>query len=76
MGTAAPVAWGVWLSKTLPHDAEAGGGLMVATIQLAITLGAGVGGALFDAVGWWATFVFGALLLAGSAGLAWVARKA
>ena len=76
VGTAAPVAWGVWLSKTLPHDAEAGGGLMVATIQLAITLGAGVGGALFDAVGWWATFVFGALLLAGSAGLAWVARKA
>lgn len=76
VGTAAPVAWGVWLSKTLPHDAEAGGGLMVATIQLAITLGAGVGGALFDAVGWWATFAFGALLLAGSAGLAWVARKA
>lgn len=75
VGTAAPVAWGVWLSKTLPHDAEAGGGLMVATIQLAITLGAGVGGTLFDAVGWWATFVFGALLLAGSAALAWAAQR-
>nr|WP_315185555.1 MFS transporter [uncultured Albidiferax sp.] len=76
VGTAAPVAWGVWLSKTLPQDAEAGGGLMVATIQLAITLGAGVGGALFDTVGWWATFALGALLLAGSAVLAWAARKA
>nr|WP_315243612.1 MFS transporter [uncultured Albidiferax sp.] len=76
VGTAAPVAWGVWLSKTLPQDAEAGGGLMVATIQLAITLGAGVGGALFDAVGWWATFALGALLLTGSALLAWAAQRA
>lgn len=74
VGTAAPVAWGVWLSKTLPQDAEAGGGLMVATIQLAITLGAGVGGALFDSVGWWAPFALGALLLAGSAALAWAAQ--
>ncbi|WP_295952285.1 MFS transporter [Rhodoferax sp.] len=76
VGTAAPVAWGVWLSKTLPQDAEAGGGLMVATIQLAITLGAGVGGALFDAVGWWSTFALGALLLTGSAMFAWAAWRA
>lgn len=76
VGTAAPVAWGVWLSKTLPHDAEAGGGLMVATIQLAITVGAGLGGALFDAVGWWSTFTLGALLLTGSAALAWAAWRA
>ncbi|SDO28642.1 MFS transporter, DHA1 family, purine ribonucleoside efflux pump [Rhodoferax sp. OV413] len=73
IGTAAPVAWGVWLSKTLPHDAETGGGLMVAAIQLAITLGAGLGGALFDAMGWWSTFALGAMLLAGSAVLAWAA---
>nr|WP_315231092.1 MFS transporter [uncultured Albidiferax sp.] len=73
VGTAAPVAWGVWLSKTLPHDAEAGGGLMVAAIQLAIALGADLGGALFDAVGWWSTFALGALLLTGSAVLAWAA---
>jgi hypothetical protein len=26
IGTAAPVAWWTWLSRTLPHDAEAGGG--------------------------------------------------
>jgi len=39
-GTAAPVAWWTWLSKALPDDAEAGGGLMVAVIQMAIAAGA------------------------------------
>src|SRR5439155_17653542 len=48
IGTAAPVAWWMWMSKVLPDEAEAGGGLMVAVIQLAITLGASVGGLLFD----------------------------
>jgi len=50
LATAAPVGWWTWLSKTMPHEAEAGGGLMVAIIQLAIMLGAIVGGVLFD--GW------------------------
>ncbi|MEI1251421.1 MFS transporter [Rhizobium aouanii] len=68
--TAAPVGWGTWLSRTMPHDAEAGGGLQVATIQLAITLGASIGGALFDSSGWWTAFLFAAVLLAGSALLA------
>lgn len=40
IGTAAPVGWWTWLSEALPDDAEAGGGLMVAVIQLAITAGA------------------------------------
>jgi len=75
VATPAPVAWGLWLSKTLPEDAEVGGGLMVATIQLAVTLGAGLGGALFDEVGWWSPFAFGVLLLAGSAILAWAAQR-
>jgi predicted MFS family arabinose efflux permease len=73
-GTAAPVGWGTWLSRTMPDDAEAGGGLQVATIQLAITLGASLGGVLFDGAGWWTTFLFAAVLLAGSAllaGAAW-----
>src|SRR3954471_11194896 len=47
-GTAAPVGWGTWLSKVMPNDAEAGGGLQVAVIQLAITIGAAAGGLLFD----------------------------
>jgi len=64
--TAAPVGWGTWLSRTMPDDAEAGGGLQVATIQLAITLGASIGGVLFDGSGWWSTFLFAAMLLVGS----------
>ncbi len=44
----APVGWWTWLSRTHPQDAEAGGGLMVAVVQLAITLGATLGGLLFD----------------------------
>jgi hypothetical protein len=55
-----------------PDDAEAGGGLLVAVIQMAITLGAGAGGFLFDAGGYRATFVAAAVLLTGSAFLAWL----
>ncbi len=65
-GTAAPVGWGTWLSRALRDDAEAGGGLQVAVIQLAITLGAAVGGLLFDTLGWWSSFALGAILLLGS----------
>ncbi|MBP1859356.1 MFS transporter [Rhizobium herbae] len=74
-GTAAPVGWGTWLSRTMPDDAEAGGGLQVATIQLAITLGASIGGMLFDSTGWWTTFLFAAVLLVGSSILAAVAWR-
>ncbi len=66
-GTAAPVGWGTWLSRALRDDAEAGGGLQVAVIQFAITLGAASGGFLFDTLGWWSPFVLGAALLFGSA---------
>lgn len=73
VGTAAPVAWWTWLSRTLPDDAEAGGGLMVAAIQLAITLGAAAGGLLFDAGGYRATFGASALILLTAAAVASVA---
>ncbi len=63
IGTAAPVGWWTWLSTTLPHDAEAGGGLMVAIIQLAIMVGAAGGGVLFDSIGYRATFLFSAVVL-------------
>lgn len=67
IGTALPVAWWTWLSRTLPDNAEAGGGLMVAVVQLAITVGAAGGGLLFDAAGYQATFLASAALLGGSA---------
>ncbi|WP_313199326.1 MFS transporter [Rhizobium sp.] len=73
--TAAPVGWGTWLIRTMPDDAEAGGGLQVATIQLAITLGASFGGILFDIAGWWTTFLLAALLLAASSILALAAGQ-
>jgi predicted MFS family arabinose efflux permease len=76
VATPAPVGWGAWLARTLPEDAEAGGGLMVATIQLAITLGAVVGGVLFDASGWRSTFGVAAAILCASALLAFMARRA
>jgi predicted MFS family arabinose efflux permease len=33
------VGWWNWIAQALPEDAEAGGGLMVAVIQLTIALG-------------------------------------
>ncbi len=63
LATAAPVGWWTWLAKTMPHEAEAGGGLMVAIVQLAIMLGAIVGGTLFDAWGYRGPFGLAAGLL-------------
>lgn len=63
IGTAAPVGWWTWLARSLPNDAEAGGGLMVAVIQLAITFGAVIGGVLYDMSGYRLTFVASAALL-------------
>jgi predicted MFS family arabinose efflux permease len=76
IGTAAPVAWWTWLSRTLPEEAEAAGGLMVAAIQLAITLGAAAGGLLFDNSGYQSTFALSAALLVASAIVAVAASRA
>lgn len=63
-----PISWQTWVTSTVPDEAETGGGLLVATMQLAITLGAAAGGALFDASGPVAVFLGGAaVLLAASA---------
>jgi predicted MFS family arabinose efflux permease len=67
VATGAPVGWWVWIARTLPHDAEAGGGLMVAVVQLSIGLGSTVGGLLFDSHGYRSTFIFSAgVLVLGS----------
>ena len=34
LATAAPTGWWTWIARALPEDAETGGGLMVAVIQL------------------------------------------
>lgn len=67
VATAAPVGWWTWIARTLPQDAEAGGGLMVAVVQLSIALGSTVGGLLFDGSGYQSTFALSAgLLLVGA----------
>lgn len=73
--TAAPVGWWTWLARALPDDAEAGGGLIVAVVQLAITFGAVVGGLLYDASGYQATFGTSAALLCIAALLAFMTSR-
>nr|WP_198085863.1 MFS transporter [Variovorax sp. E3] len=63
LATGAPVGWWMWIAQTLPADAEAGGGLMVAVVQLCIALGSTLGGVLFDRSGYQSTFAFSAALL-------------
>lgn len=75
VATAAPVGWWLWIARTLPQDAEAGGGLMVAVVQLSIALGSTVGGLLFDGSGYQSTFAFSAgLLLVGAVLVFFTAR--
>ena len=76
VATAAPVGWWTWVARTLPQDAEAGGGLMVAVIQLAIALGSTVGGVLFDRSGYQSTFAVSAGLLLAAAILACLTARA
>ena len=63
LATAAPVGWWSWIADTVPEDAEAGGGLMVAVVQLAIALGSTAGGMLFDSGGYRSTFMASAAVL-------------
>lgn len=75
VATAAPVGWWSWLAKTLPQEAEAAGGLMVAVIQLAIALGSTIGGSLFDANGYQSTFGASAIVLLLAAFLAFLCSR-
>ncbi|WP_226500250.1 MFS transporter [Pseudomonas sp. MWU16-30322] len=75
VATAAPVGWWTWLAQTLPEDAEAGGGLLVAIVQLAIAGGAIVGGLAFDLSGSKATFELSAAVLVVASVLAWFAGR-
>lgn len=63
LATAAPTGWWSWLAGALPRDAEAGGGLMVAMVQLCIACGSTIGGLLFDGGGYRTTFIVSAALL-------------
>ncbi|ROO00750.1 MFS transporter [Pseudomonas moraviensis] len=75
IATAAPVGWWSWLARTLPDDAEAGGGLMVAVVQLSIASGSTVGGLLFDGSGYRSTFFASAALLVLAALMTWLTSR-
>ncbi|EPF5868702.1 MFS transporter [Morganella morganii] len=72
LATAAPTGWWTWIAQALPEDAEAGGGLMVAVIQLSIALGSTAGGVVFDSLGWQSAFGLSGLLLLGAAAITYV----
>jgi predicted MFS family arabinose efflux permease len=76
LSTAAPVGWWSWLAEAMPHDAEAGGGLMVAVVQTSIAIGSTLGGLLFDSAGYQATFLAAAAILSIAAVLALVTSRA
>ena len=63
INTALPISWMAWVTQEVGDAPEAAGGLMVAAIQLAILLGATIGGVLLDHSGITATFICSAALL-------------
>ncbi|EHN8794021.1 MFS transporter [Enterobacter kobei] len=75
LATAAPTGWWAWVARTLPEDAEAGGGLMVAVIQLAIALGSTAGGMVFDRLGWQSTFALSGIVLLCAAALTFMLSR-
>nr|WP_231663209.1 MFS transporter [Ralstonia solanacearum] len=75
VATAAPVGWWGWIARTVPKNAEAGGGLMVAIVQLAIALGSTAGGWLFDTRGYQSTFIASVALLLVAAFLTFLTSR-
>lgn len=73
--TPIPVAWGTWMTRVIPDELEAGGGLQVALIQGAITAGAFLGGLLFDTAGWFSAFLFAAAVLCLAGFLAFLTTR-
>jgi predicted MFS family arabinose efflux permease len=75
LATAAPTGWWTWLARTLPDNAETGGGLMVAVIQLSIALGSTAGGIVFDHLGWQSAFAMSSTLLLCAGVLAFLTSR-
>ncbi|MGA0567842.1 MFS transporter [Rathayibacter sp. KR2-224] len=62
-----PAVINTWAARYVPDRLEAAGGLVVAGFQLAITLGAGVGGILVDSIDVRATYVVAVVVVAAGA---------
>ncbi|MFC6631779.1 MFS transporter [Microbulbifer taiwanensis] len=59
-----PVSWSTWVTRAVPDEAESGGGLLVATCNLAIAIGSAGGGLIFDEHGSEGILVTSAAVLA------------
>ncbi|MCX0500419.1 MFS transporter [Erwinia billingiae] len=75
LATAAPTGWWTWIARTLPENAEAGGGLMVAVVQLSIALGSTAGGMVFDHLGWLSAFGLSGVLLLSAVVLTFITSR-
>ena len=75
VNAAIPVAWSTWLSKGVKDKPESGGGLMVASIQLSIMVGAELGGTLLDHYSIAVAFIGGSVLLVLSAVVVGTGRR-
>jgi predicted MFS family arabinose efflux permease len=62
-----PVGWSTWLTLAIPRQAESGGGILVAAIQVALMIGASAGGLIIDTVGINGPIVASAAILASGA---------
>lgn len=63
VNAAIAVSWSAWIAHGIGDQPEAGGGLIIAAIQLAILLGGTLGGVLLDHLSIQATFMGSTILL-------------
>jgi DHA1 family purine ribonucleoside efflux pump-like MFS transporter len=64
---AIPVGWSTWVTRHVADDAESGGGLQVAVIQLANSVGAALGGWVLEASSVFAPVVTAGVLMVAAA---------
>jgi len=69
------VGWTDWLTRAIPDQLESGGGIQIAAIQLAITIGAAVGGLVFDITGAKGVFISSCVLTLTAALITFFAFK-
>jgi DHA1 family purine ribonucleoside efflux pump-like MFS transporter len=72
---AVPTMVQTWMAHVAPERLESAGGLVVAAFQIAITIGAAVGGLLIDSVGVQSAFLGGGIAAVIGAGVLSSARR-
>lgn len=58
-----PVAWSNWVARSVPDQAESAGGMVVASVQSSIAVGAAAGGTMFSFSGITGVFIAGGVLM-------------